>query len=51
MGEPVTMKEWFQTQSVNPLNFVDEKEKASAVKMMTKRLANQRCIEIISARP
>jgi hypothetical protein len=29
MGEPVMVEEWFQTQSVNPLNFMDEKEKAS----------------------
>ncbi|MFZ1073467.1 MAG: hypothetical protein WAO21_08535 [Verrucomicrobiia bacterium] len=50
MGEPVTVDEWFQTQSVNPLNFMDEKEKPSAIKMMTKKLSNQSCIKIISAR-
>jgi len=48
MGEPVTVEEWFQTQSVNPLTFMDEREKASAIKKFSKRLANQRCIEIIS---
>jgi hypothetical protein len=39
MGEPVSVEEWFQNQSVNPLNFMDDKEKASAIKMMTKKLA------------
>jgi hypothetical protein len=50
MGESVTVDEWFQTQSVNPLNFMNEKEKASAIKTMTKKLSNQSCIEIISAK-
>lgn len=50
MGEPVTVGQWFQTQSVNPLHFLNEKEKASAVKMMAKELANQSCIKIISAK-
>jgi hypothetical protein len=50
MGEPVTVDEWFQTQSVNPLNFMNEKEKATAVKTMAKRLANQSYVEIISAK-
>ena len=47
-GEPVTVDEWFQTQSVNPLILLDDNEKQTAIKMMTKRLSNQRCIEVIS---
>jgi hypothetical protein len=47
MGEPVTVDEWFQTQSVNPLDYLDDKEKASTVKKFSKILANQTCIEII----
>ena len=50
MGEPVTVDEWFQTQSVNPLNFMDDKQKASAIKTMTKKLSNQSCIEMVSAK-
>lgn len=48
MGEKVTVEEWFQTQTV-PLTFFNEKQKASAIKMMAKKLANQSCIEVISA--
>jgi len=48
MGEKVTVEEWFQTQSVNPLHFIDGEQKASAIKMMVKKLSNQSCIEIIS---
>ena len=47
MGEKITVEEWFQTQSVNPLNFMNDKEKASAIKAMTKKLSSQSCIEII----
>jgi len=47
MGQPVTVGEWFKTQSVNPLDYLEEKEKASTIKKFSKMLANQRCIEII----
>jgi hypothetical protein len=47
MGEPVTVEEWFKTQSVNPLDYLSEKEKAATVKKISRMLANQRCIEII----
>ena len=47
MGEPVTVEEWFKNQSANPLNYMDEKQKASAIRKMSARLANQSCIKII----
>jgi hypothetical protein len=47
MGEPISVEEWFKRQSVNPLDFVEEKEKASTVKKISEMLANQGCIEII----
>jgi hypothetical protein len=49
MGEKVTVEEWFHNQSANPLGFTDEKEKASTIRKCSKLLANQKCIEIISA--
>jgi hypothetical protein len=48
LGQPVTVDEWFKTQSVNPLDYLEGKEKASAVKKISKMLASQGCIEIIS---
>jgi len=50
MGEPITVEEWFKAQSVNPLNFMNEKERPSAIKAMSERLSNQKCIEIVSAK-
>jgi len=50
MGEPVSVEEWFQSQTVNPLTLFNEKQKASATKMMAKKLANQDCIKVISAK-
>jgi hypothetical protein len=47
MGEPVSVEEWFKTQSVNPLNFLPKKERDSAIKKFSKILANQGCIKII----
>lgn len=47
MGEPVTVEDWFRTQSVNPLGYLNEKEKASTVKKISKFLANQSGIVII----
>jgi hypothetical protein len=47
MGEPVTAEDWFKTQSVNSLDYMNEKEKASPVKKISKMLASQECIEII----
>lgn len=47
VGETVTAKEWFKTQSVNPLDYLPEKVKESTLKKFSKMLANQRCIEII----
>ena len=47
MGEPVTVDEWFKTQSVNPLDYLESEEKASAIKKFSKMLASQDCIKII----
>lgn len=47
MGERVTVKEWFKTQSVNPLSYMDEEEKAIAIKTISKKLSNQKCVKII----
>ena len=47
MGEAVTADEWFKKQSVNPLDYLEGKEKASTVKKISKMLASQRCIEIL----
>ena len=47
MGEKFTVEEWFQNQSVNPLNFMNYKQKALAIKAKTKKLSSQGCIEII----
>ena len=47
LGESVTVEEWFKTQSVNPLSYMDEEEMAIAIKTMTKKLSNQKCIKII----
>jgi hypothetical protein len=47
MGEPVTVEEWFKTQSVNPLNYLEDEEKTSGMKKVSKILARQSCIEII----
>ena len=47
MGETVTVEDWFKTQSVNSLGYLNEKEKASTVKKISRMLASQRCIEII----
>ena len=47
MGETVTVEEWFKTQSVNPLNYLSEKEKVSAVRKFSKILANQEGIQVI----
>lgn len=47
MGEPVTVKEWLQTQSANALSLLSEKEKDSAVKKISKILANQRGIKVL----
>ena len=51
MGEPVTVEDWFKTQAVNSLGYLNEKEKASIVKKISKMLADQRCIEVISPQP
>lgn len=48
MGEPVTVEEWFQAQSVNALSLLSEKEKNSEIKKFSKILANQSCIEVIT---
>ena len=50
MGKQVTLEEWFQSQSINPESYLNGKERASAIKTMSKRLSNQSCIEIISAK-
>ena len=47
MGEPITVEEWFKTQSVNPLDYVEGEEKASTAKKISRMLASQGCIEII----
>ena len=48
MGEPVTVEDWFKTQAVNSLGYLNEKEKASIVKKISKKLADQSGIEVIS---
>jgi hypothetical protein len=47
MGEPVSVEEWFKTQSVNPLNYLPKKEKGSVIKKFSEILANQESVEII----
>lgn len=48
MGEPISVEEWFKTQSVNPLDYMAENEKDSTVKKFSKKLADQSGIEVIS---
>ena len=47
IGELVTADEWFRTQSVNPLDYLPESAKKSALKKFSKMLADQSCIEVI----
>ena len=47
MGETVVVDEWFENQSVNPLDYMDAAEKKSTIKKFATKLANQGCIKII----
>ena len=51
MGETVMVEDWFKTQSANSLGHLNEKEKVSTVKKISRMLADQRCIEVISPQP
>jgi hypothetical protein len=48
IGEPVSVEEWFKTQSANALNYLSKKEKVSEIEKFSKILANQEGIQIIT---